>query len=158
MGKKKRKLKAAKITWAEVVMVLAAGEPGMEIALPLDELELPTDAGMTRSVGLPKGQLKDWRSETMPDGSGLHVLEFVDHYEVHIDRVDPHANLPGHVVQDVVPAMGRSVVPLFIAASTAVGVAGGAAVGKNFEQPVIGAGVGGAMGLITGVALGLALS
>ncbi|MDA4131339.1 MAG: hypothetical protein OK457_11260 [Thaumarchaeota archaeon] len=52
--------------------------------------------GLTESViGDPKGSLRQYRNSR-----GLHVREYEDRYEIHVDLVDPQEDPLGHLVFD----------------------------------------------------------
>lgn len=53
-----------------------------------------------RSIGEMKGQIADWRT-TLPNSTrGIHVVEFEDHYSVHVDRFDPGKDPVRHLLLD----------------------------------------------------------
>lgn len=59
----------------------------------------PSRAGFRRSLGMPRGQIADWRKTT---GHGcIHVREYRTWYAVHRDRVDPKVSVFGHLFKDV---------------------------------------------------------
>ena len=61
----------------------------------------PEKANLLRwSLGEPKGQIADWRASFLNREEGFHALEYKNYYECHIDRINPHKNLPGHLIQD----------------------------------------------------------
>ena len=62
----------------------------------------PASCGFRRGLGLPKGQSADWRRRLSGDRC-LHVREYSDRYEAHIDRLDPQADPLGHVAVDCAP-------------------------------------------------------
>lgn len=72
-----------------------------------DDLELqhPSDSGLfVRSIGEPRGQIADWRTLKMGIESGVHLVEFSDRYELHVDLFDPHYHPIMHLLTDVGPA------------------------------------------------------
>lgn len=79
-------------------LVLAA-VPGQNVAVLKDETKTPAEQGFRRSIGLVKGQNKDWRL-ALSNGSGVHVREYDNHYEVHIDTVDPSKSIVKHLAAD----------------------------------------------------------
>lgn len=53
-----------------------------------------------RSVGEMKGQLADWRTGIPNSTRGIHIVEFEDHYSVHVDRFDPGKDPVRHLLLD----------------------------------------------------------
>lgn len=89
--------------WNSVVAsVLSYGS--MEILKhPGDGMEVPSPekSGIfTRSIGERKGQIADWRGSIPNSKRGVHVVEFADHYSVHVDRFDPNKDPVRHLVVD----------------------------------------------------------
>jgi len=61
----------------------------------------PLPSGLFRkSIGEPKGQIADWRASLEGSDRGVHVLEYRDRYEIHVDRYDPYKNPLKHVIYD----------------------------------------------------------
>jgi hypothetical protein len=61
----------------------------------------PEESGLFhRSVGERKGQVADFRCSVGNSTSGIHVVEFEDHYSVHVDRYDPDRYPVRHLVHD----------------------------------------------------------
>jgi hypothetical protein len=61
----------------------------------------PEESGLfRRSVGTPKGQVRDWRSTVPGSDSGIHVVEYRDRYEAHADRFDPSNKPLEHLIFD----------------------------------------------------------
>jgi hypothetical protein len=52
------------------------------------EVPHPLAMGFERSLGIPEGQLADYRFG-LADGKGVHVREFGSFFRVHWDRVHP---------------------------------------------------------------------
>ncbi|MEM0155293.1 MAG: hypothetical protein QW597_01650 [Thermoplasmataceae archaeon] len=70
----------------------------------------PFSSGLfRRSIGEPKGQIADWRASIEGSERGVHVVEFRDRYELHVDRYDPYKNPLKHIVYDS-PKTGLSLV------------------------------------------------
>lgn len=64
-----------------------------------------------RSIGEPKGQIADWRF-TMPwDSRSVHAVEYIDRYEIHVDKYDPAKHPIMHLVNDA-PKYGSIILPL----------------------------------------------
>ncbi|MGC8981991.1 MAG: hypothetical protein ACP5JU_03540, partial [Minisyncoccia bacterium] len=53
-----------------------------------------------KHIGEPKGQIADWRASFKDSNTGFHVVEYNDHYETHIDKIDPLKDPIGHLVND----------------------------------------------------------
>lgn len=123
------------LTWAQVAQHLARQGRASCITIAKRQVEHPQAAGMLRSLGLPLGQIADWRMPR-PGCHGLHVREFTDHYTVHIDAVNPHCDLPGHVAADA-PAVGGG---------AALGALVGLVLGESAGAMIVGALIGGALG------------
>ena len=70
------------------------------VTVPKNQIEHPGHTGALRSGGLPAGQMADWRWPARPDGSGVHVLEFPDRWEAHLDRVHPSVDFIEHLATD----------------------------------------------------------
>lgn len=89
--------------WNSVVAsVLSYGNIDVpKIAPDGQEVPGPEESGLFRkSIGERKGQIADWRS-TIPDSiRGIHVVEFEDHYSVHVDRFDPGKDPVRHLLVD----------------------------------------------------------
>ncbi|MGP6220766.1 hypothetical protein [Caldiplasma sukawensis] len=66
-----------------------------------DKVPDPSDSGLfRRSVGEIKGQKSDWRHSLQGRREGIHLIEFNDRYEMHVDRYDPSKNPLGHLIFD----------------------------------------------------------
>lgn len=69
--------------------------------LPKNYLENPDSSLLfRRSVGQIKGQLRDYRCSIYNSNLGIHVIEFIDHYEIHVDRYDPYKKPIEHLIFD----------------------------------------------------------
>ncbi len=55
---------------------------------------------LRKHIGELKGQKADWRASFENSDHGFHAVEFADHYETHIDSVDPLKDPLGHLVND----------------------------------------------------------
>lgn len=70
----------------------------------------PFSSGLfRRSIGEPKGQIADWRASVEGSEKGIHIVEFRDRYELHVDRYDPYKSPLKHIVYDS-PKTGISLV------------------------------------------------
>ena len=123
------------LTWAQVAALLRWRPRPACVRLEAWQIEHPQAAGMTRSVGLPVGQLADWRM-AHPSCHGLHVREYVGYYTAHLDKVHPRCNLAGHMAVDA-PLVGGG---------AALGGLVGLVLGESRSAMVIGALIGGALG------------
>ncbi|MCL4314392.1 MAG: hypothetical protein M1454_01505 [Candidatus Thermoplasmatota archaeon] len=52
------------------------------------------------SIGERKGQSRDWRMLIEITGRSVHVLEYPDRYESHVDEFDPSVRPIEHLVVD----------------------------------------------------------
>ena len=87
-------------TWEDVALLLATMPAGGEVFVARGELPAPSDAGASLSVGLPRGQLADWRFPPRADCVGLHVHELEDGWRAHLDRVHPACGVVQHLQAD----------------------------------------------------------
>ncbi len=122
------------LTWNQVAAYLHTQPAHSCMNILKWQVEHPTAAGLRPSLGLPVGQMGDWRYSS---GHGLHVREYFDRYTVHVDSVNPNCDLPGHIVSDA---------PM-IAAGVALGALIGLALGENAGAMMVGALIGGALGV-----------
>ncbi|MHB8361792.1 MAG: hypothetical protein ACYDAO_05695 [Thermoplasmataceae archaeon] len=96
----------AYLIWNSIIeQTLSAGRPlrfkkvmnnGKEIPSPKETQ--PTI--LVKNLGEIKGQIADWRASLNNSPAGFHAVEFQDHYETHIDSVDPLKDPLGHLVKD----------------------------------------------------------
>jgi len=98
------------LTWQDVHSELALQPPRTVIVLMRDALPDPRALGALVSIGLPCGQQADLRFA--PDAScrGLHVQEFTDRWEAHLDQVHPKCDLLRHLQRDAPAALVAIVV------------------------------------------------
>lgn len=101
--------------WNQVLGQLANLPDHEIVSLPKWPIPHPLHAGAVEHVGLPRGQSADYRWK-LRDCRGLHVQDFGDHWEAHIDLVDPRCDLVGHIEKDVPPAVIVSIVVAAVAA------------------------------------------
>ncbi len=123
------------LTWAQVAADLRRRPLPACLRLAAWQVEHPQAAGMTPSLGLPVGQLADWRMPH-PNCHGLHVREYPGYYTAHVDKINPRCDLPGHLTADV-PLVGGG---------AALGALMGLIVGESASSMLIGAIIGGALG------------
>ena len=91
------------MTWDEVRARVAALPRGGVLAIPKGAIAHPASAGAVRAVGLPVGQLRDFRFPPDRACQGVHVHEYARDWRVHLDRVHPSCSLLGHFFADVLP-------------------------------------------------------
>jgi hypothetical protein len=60
----------------------------------------PLQVGFRKTVGLPSGQIADYRL-TLMDGRSIHALEYWSFYLIHWDVRDPSFDPIGHLQYDV---------------------------------------------------------
>ena len=83
--------------WKNIHATLAQLPPGSRVRVPPQE-DVP---GARRSVGLPKGQIRDWRFPPDVHCRGLHVQLFPKgRLEAHLDAVHPSCGVFQHVAAD----------------------------------------------------------
>ena len=77
------------------------------LAFTADKIEVPKSIGnpmetglFVRSVGSPRGQIRDYRGNVDGSNLGIHVVEFLGHYEVHVDHFDPYKKPVEHLIVD----------------------------------------------------------
>lgn len=87
--------------WNQVFSSLERSEKGKIIPVRKD-LPHPASSGADRHFGFPRGQTADYRWKLV-DCRSFHVQEFRDHWEAHIDQVDPRCDLAEHIRRDVPP-------------------------------------------------------
>lgn len=104
--------------WNAVALAVMALPKHGKLRVARDSVPHPALAGLYRSTGLNRKCSGHYR-QALPDGRGLHVHEYADHYHVHWDAVDPSVSLLRHFLHDVVDAMTR---PLRRGASQAAAV------------------------------------
>jgi hypothetical protein len=89
--------------WNEVSAFAVMGLPVSisKNTVERNEAGSPQRSGLfRRSIGSPKGQIKDWRSAVPDSYRGVHAVEFSDRYEVHVDRFDPSVKPLEHLIFD----------------------------------------------------------
>lgn len=121
-------------SWRDAVALLRFEAPRTVLRVPKVWLPHPLTAGMTTSIGLPEGQLADYRLR-LQGTAGLHVKDFGEHYEIHVDEVHPDVNPIEHLRRD---SPGT-----FVAGGAALGALIGSALGKKSDSVIGGAVLGG---------------
>lgn len=65
----------------------------------------PVESGVfLRAIGMQKGQKADYRASIEGSSMAVHLVEFEDDFELHLDKFDPSKNLLQHLVHDYLPA------------------------------------------------------
>ena len=132
---------ASMFMWAQVARRLVASAPGVSLAYAKSVLPHPRQAGAQVSVGLPAGQVADYRFAPDSGCRGVHVLDYSDRWIVHLDQVHPDC--------DVVEHLRRDAPGIWHLGGTVLGAAAGAALGKNSGAVLAGAGIGLLLALAT---------
>lgn len=86
--------------WDEVEASLRLWPPGVELVLSRQSMPHPSTAGAVTAIGLPRGQLADWRFPPAADCQGLHVHEYAERWVAHLDRVHPDCGRIEHLRVD----------------------------------------------------------
>lgn len=88
-------------TWAEIVALMAAAPPRARFyVLRVDVSGTPLQNGFRAASGLPVGQSDDYRL-TLADNRSVHVQEYPNRWELHVDAVDPSVDAFGHAAADL---------------------------------------------------------
>ncbi|MGC8609275.1 MAG: hypothetical protein ACP5UV_05335 [Thermoplasmata archaeon] len=69
-----------------------------------------------RSIGSPRGQMADWRLSIRGETSGIHAVEYIDRYEIHVDRFDPYKRPVKHLIYDAPTYAALIAAPILSAA------------------------------------------
>ena len=128
-------------SWEQVLETLWQEPAGTVLRAPKHWLPHPEDAGATRSLGLPVGQSADFRWRVGSFCAGLHARDFHDHYEAHIDEVNPACDVVDHLRQDAPKA--------YVAGAAALGALVGLLLGRSKDATLMGAGLGALAGALT---------
>ncbi|MEM0158436.1 MAG: hypothetical protein QW812_02870 [Thermoplasmataceae archaeon] len=65
------------------------------------EIPGPQESGIfKRSVGEFHGQIKDWRASVEGTEKSVHIREYLDRYELHVDSFDPYRHPVKHLAFD----------------------------------------------------------
>jgi hypothetical protein len=94
--------------WEAIASVVLALPPHQSLTVDRARIPHPKQCGFYLSTGLERKCLHHYRYR-LPDGRGLHVHSFRNHYLVHWDRVDPSVSVLRHFWHDVTRAVGRSI-------------------------------------------------
>lgn len=87
--------------WDAVERLVLAQPAGRDLHLIKAALPHPTEGGLDRAMGIPKGGSFRHFRRTVMERSCLHVREYRDHYQVHWDRTDPRLAPLAHWWGDV---------------------------------------------------------
>ncbi len=96
----------AYVIWNSIIeQTLSAGKPLsfpkiLDNGTPIPSPEDTEPKIFQKSIGELKGQIADWRVSFDDRKEGFHAVEFDDHYETHIDSVDPAKDPIGHLIHD----------------------------------------------------------
>lgn len=121
--------------WKNVYESLVPAAVGARKAIPKHGVPHPRGAGAVPSLGLPVGQLRDWRFPPDHCCRGLHVHEYSDRWEGHLDRVHPNCDPVDHIRRDAPE--------LWMTGGAALGAVAGIAVAENKGAgALVGAGLG----------------
>ena len=126
-------------SWSGVATRLAVEPPGSVLRIPKYLLDHPDVAGARRSIGMPQGQLADYRL-TLPNCRGLHVRDFGTHYEAHVDEVDPACDAIEHLRQDAPDT--------YIVGAAALGALLALLLSGHRNAMLVGAGLGALLGVL----------
>lgn len=132
---------AKQYEWSDVILALWPPDATQRMRIPKNQISHPlATKGMKPGIGLPEGQSNDYRLQLVPSNAGLHVKEFKNHYEAHIDKVHPAVNFVEHIRQDA-PGM-------FVGTTAAMGALVGVAAGRSADAALVGALIGGLFGAL----------
>lgn len=124
--------------WDKVLAELQRRPPGTKVRRACKAMPRPEDEGAQPAVGLPAGQVRDWRFPPNLDCSGLHVHEMDGGWEAHLDRVHPSCSPIEHARVDAPP--------LFIGGGVLLGALAGGLAG--WKGAAFGAVAGGVLGAV----------
>jgi hypothetical protein len=127
------------MNWASVYGHLLQQPSGAVFRVAKWALPDPRAHGAVPSIGWPAGQSADLRFPPDAACRGLHVHEFVDRWEAHLDRVHPDCDLVEHLRRDA---------PRALYATT---TSAGALIGGFASKTLVGAFFGGGVGLVVGL-------
>jgi hypothetical protein len=86
--------------WKPIVNGVLILQPYQKTTIPKFCSTNPSQAGFVRTyLEEHENQLADYRL-TLPDGRGIHLREFADHYVMHWDKKCPLIDPIGHINQD----------------------------------------------------------
>lgn len=128
------------MSWNAVYSHLLHQPAGTVVPIAKTALADPRLCGAEVSVGWPSGQSADYRFPPDATCQGLHVHEFADRWEVHLDRVHPSCDLLEHLRQDAPQAL--------CATTTSIGAVIGGLAGRTLASALFGGGVGLILGLV----------
>jgi hypothetical protein len=121
--------------WSDVRATLAGLPRGSQVIVGAGELAHPQAEGAERSVGLPRGQVADWRFAPGEDCTGLHVHEMEGGtWAAHLDAVHPACGVVRHLRADAPQVL--------VGAGVGLGVLGGVMFGRSLGAALVGGLVG----------------
>lgn len=86
--------------WSNISNYLLAFPFGKKFWVRKSEAEHPSELNFfQKAMGVPQGEIAHWRA-FLPHNMSLHVIEYLEGYLVHLDRIDPRKNLTGHLRED----------------------------------------------------------
>lgn len=127
--------------WSSILERVRTLREGTRMSIDKWTVPHPIDAGAQVSVGLPVGQLADYRFAPGHDCSGLHVQEFETYWSIHVDIVHPACDLFSHLREE---APGG-----WVAGGAAVGALVGLALGRSSSGILVGAALGALIAVAT---------
>lgn len=129
------------LVWSSVLHRARALREGARIDIGKRSIPHPIEAGARVSVGLPVGQVTDYRFPPSHDCSGLHVQEFEDYWSIHVDKVHPACDIFAHLREDAPSG--------WIAGGAALGALAGLALGRSSGAILAGAALGALVAVAT---------
>jgi len=120
--------------WLQVFAQVEQHPPRTPVRIEKAGLPHPRDAGARVSVGIPRGQIADFRFPPDHRCRGLHVQDFGDHWQVHVDEVHPACDVLDHLRVD---APGG-----WVSGGAVVGGIVGLLLGRSKGAMLAGAGIG----------------
>ena len=134
-------------SWEDAIRLLDADAPRAHVRFARHLVPHPLDAQFHQGLGVPVGQRADF-FKPLPDGRGLHVQDFDEHYEAHLDSTEAGCD-------DLVRAVGSGPALAAVVGLTAIGGLTGLLLGRSKEATVVGALIGAAVGGATALAVDL---
>jgi hypothetical protein len=90
----------AQMVWHRIKEEVQRHPPKTFLRFRKRDLPHPKEAGAKVSLGIPRGQITDYRFPPGHDCRGVHVQEFDGYWEAHIDEVHPACDLVEHLRVD----------------------------------------------------------
>ena len=127
--------------WESIRFQLQHYPVGARLSFPKDALPNPRQAGARVSVGLPVGQIADFRFDPDSSCASMHVQEYSDRWIAHIDTTHPDCGIIEHIRKDAPGA--------WCFGGAALGAAIGAALSRRGDAILAGASIGFLIALLT---------